>query len=61
MNARNVFPGQRVVTSAGDTVTVALIEAGKVFAYRAGRIVAVTVRCDAWGGEHDLSLGLQAA
>jgi hypothetical protein len=60
MNVRNVFPGQRVVTSGGDTVTVAFVEAGKVYAYRNGRIVPVMVRCDAWGGEHDMGLGLAA-
>lgn len=57
----NVQPGQRVITSAGDSVTVAHITNGNVYAWRFGRIVPVVVRCDAWGGEHDLTLGLQAA
>jgi hypothetical protein len=58
MNAINVYPGQRVVTTAGDVCTVAMVRPdGTVLVYRAGRAMPVPahVRCDAWGGEHDMA------
>lgn len=53
--------GQRVVTSHGCTVTVAMVgDNGKVYAYT-GRALpeVVTPRYDAFGGEHCQSEGLQ--
>lgn len=63
MNGAVIYPGQRVVTSAGDVVTVALVRGdGVVLAWRHGQPmpVPVHVRTDAFGGEHDQSIGLAA-
>lgn len=52
-----VYPGQRVVTTGGDVVTVATVAAGRVYAYAAnGWLKAVDVVSEAWGGEFDNSL-----
>jgi hypothetical protein len=58
-----VYPGQRVITSAGDVVTVAMVRGdGVVLAWRGNSPwpLAVTVRGDAWGGEADQAVGLAA-
>lgn len=55
----NVHPGQRVITASGTAATVAFVDArGVVYATgpRDRTPVPVIVRCDAWGGEHDLSV-----
>ncbi len=58
-NFANVFPGQRVITSAGTVRTVAFTARGAVYVYGAGGEVEVAiVRSDAWGGEADLGQGL---
>lgn len=51
-----VQSGQRVITSHGTTVTVALVRNGVVWAWQFGKLVPVVVRGDAWGGEHDQAL-----
>ena len=51
----NVQPGQRVITTHGITVTVAFVRNNQVWAWWMGKLIPVTVRCDAWGGEHDLA------
>lgn len=59
----NVYPGQKVITSAGVAAVVAFVAPnGTVYATGARDRVprAVIVRCDAWGGEHDLAAGLPA-
>lgn len=50
------YPGQKVITSHGTTVIVAFVRDGRVWAWHRGQLQSVVVRCDAWGGEHDLSL-----
>ena len=55
---RVVHPGQKVVTSAGTVVTVAIIQHDKVWAFTSRGLQQVIVRCDAFGGEHDLTMGL---
>lgn len=60
MNTNIVWhSGQRVVTRAGDVVTIAYIRPdGSVMGWRAGYAVPVLVRpvSDAFGGEHDAAL-----
>lgn len=58
----HVFPGERVVTTAGRVVTVAYVTpAGVVMAFGPrGMPVPVRVVADAWGGEHDQAIGLAA-
>lgn len=52
-----VEPGMQVVTTEGDTVTVATIIRGRVYAYSIGGwLKAVVPVHEAWGGEHDNSL-----
>lgn len=56
-------PGERVITRAGDVVTIAYVtDDGRVFAWRTGRSVPILVcpRGDAYGGEHDMALGMVA-
>lgn len=61
MNANLIQAGQRVITSHGETVTVAFVALGCVWAYGSrGLPRRVVVRTDAFGGEHDLRLGLAA-
>lgn len=49
-----VFPGQKVITTAGNVVIVAFMHCGQVYAFgRNGLPEAVKVVNDAWGGEHD--------
>ncbi len=60
----HVYPGQRVITSAGTATIVAFIApCGTVYAVGPCDRVphAVTVRCDAWGGEADMEAGLPEA
>lgn len=57
------YPGQRVITSHGLTAVVAWVgPRGDVWAYvpHGGLPRRVTVRGDAWGGEHDQAEGLAA-
>lgn len=51
-----VHAGQRVITSHGTTVTVAFVIGNQVWAWWQGVLKPVTVRGDAWGGEHDQEL-----
>jgi len=51
-----VQAGQKVITSHGTTVTVAFVRGSQVWAWWMGKLQKVQVRCDAWGGEHDLNL-----
>jgi hypothetical protein len=63
MNARKsiVYPGQKVITTAGKVVTVAFVNAGQVYAYGRNGLPEKAVVCgDAFGGEHDQVLGLVA-
>jgi hypothetical protein len=62
MNQReiNIHPGQRVITTAGTIVVVAYVRNGNVWAYWNGDIVLVHVVADAWGGEHDQTIGIAA-
>lgn len=53
-----LFPFQRVVTTEGDVVIVAFIRHGQVFAYGRNGFRVVEVVTDAFGGEHDQSIGL---
>jgi hypothetical protein len=56
-----VYPGQRIVAKDGKTYTVALIIHNKVYVYDTnGWLKAVQVVGDAWGGEHDQTVGLVA-
>lgn len=55
------FPGQRVITTAGEVVTVAFVCNGQVWAFgRNGLPMLVTVCGDAWGGEVDQEVGVAA-
>lgn len=58
-----VVPGQHVLTAAGQRAIVAYVHDGVVFAWVGMASVprACIVRGDAYGGEHDLTLGLAAA
>ena len=58
----NVYPGQRVITSHGRVVVVAMVTPdGRVMAYDGtGAVIPVTVVCDAWGGEHEQTVGLES-
>lgn len=59
-----VYPGSRVVTTAGDVVTVAYVAPdGGVHAWRGNSPWPVPVRVahDAWGSESDQTVGLAAA
>lgn len=63
MNTRKVivYPGSKVITTAGNVVTVAFVNCGQVYAHgRNGLPEAVVVVGDAYGGEHDQVLGLAA-
>lgn len=52
----NVHPGQRVITTAGTTRTVAFIHAGTTYVYGPrGLPEPARVVCDAWGGEAELA------
>ena len=54
----NVYPGQRVIARDGAVYTVAFVRGAQVYAYgRHGIPGAITVVCDAWGGEHELASG----
>lgn len=56
-----VEPGQRIVTTGGEVATVALIAQGRVYVYSInGWLKAVDICCDAFGGEHDQTVGLAA-
>lgn len=55
-----IYPGQRIITTGGNVVTVAFVRNGNVWAYRNGDIVIVHPVSDAWGGENDQSAGLAA-
>lgn len=56
-----VHPGQRVVTTHGDTRVVAFATPEGVWCYGPRGLELCAVVCDAWGGEHDLAIGLDAA
>lgn len=49
-----IYAGQKVITTHGHVVTVAFVQNGQVWAWWMGKLQPVHVRCDAWGGEHDL-------
>ena len=54
----NVYPGQRVIAHDGAVYTVAFMRGAQVYAYgRHGIPVAITVVCDAWGGEQEIADG----
>lgn len=56
-----VYPGSRVITTAGKVVTVAFVRNGEVWVFgERGFPVRVTVCGDAFGGEHDQSMGIAA-
>ena len=56
------LPGQKIVTTEGVVRIVALVINGAVYAYGLhGWLIKVIPRGDAWGGEHDLEVGLEAA
>lgn len=56
-----LFPGQRVILASGETAIVAFVAHNQVWVFgRYGLPVAAVVVTDAWGGEHDQSLGLVA-
>lgn len=55
-----VHPGQKVVTSAGIVAIVAFVQFGQVWAWVNGQVQPVTVKTDAFGGEHDQTIGLAA-
>jgi len=57
-----VFPGQKVITTGGNVVTVAYVSPHDiVYAFdRRGIPVPVSICGDAWGGEVDQTLGLAA-
>lgn len=57
-----VLSGQRIVTSQGAVAIVAFVLNGAVYVYgRDGYPQRVRVRYDAFGGEHDQSLGCTQA
>ena len=54
-------PGQRIITTQGTVRTIAFMSRyGVVYVYGPRGLEAVVPRSDAWGGEHDLNLGLVA-
>ena len=56
-----VYPGQRIITISGEVAIVATVVGDRVYVYSAhGWLKAVDVVCDAYGGEHDQSIGLAA-
>lgn len=57
-----VFPGQKVVTTAGEVVIVAFTRSdNEVWAFTARGLLPVQICTDAFGGEHDQRMGLLAA
>lgn len=57
----NYLPGQKIITTEGVVRTVALVLNGAVYVYGShGWLIKVTPRGDAWGGEHDLEVGVAA-
>jgi len=55
------YPGQKVITTAGNVETVAFVVFGQPFVYCSnGQFKKVEVVGDAWGGEHDQEQGLAA-
>lgn len=56
-----IHAGQRIITTQGTVRTVAYVSNGVVWAYAPnGGLECVTPRSDAWGGEHDLTIGVAA-
>lgn len=57
-----VHAGQRIITTQGTVRTVAYVSHyGIVLVYcPRGGLECVTPRSDAWGGEHDLTIGVAA-
>lgn len=57
-----VVSGQKIITTQGTVRIVAFVSRhGIVYAYAPnGGIEAVTPRSDAWGGEHDMNIGVAA-
>jgi hypothetical protein len=56
-----VYPGQKVITTEGRTEIVAFTLLGQVYVYQAsGGVKLVQVVGDAWGGEHDQTMGIAA-
>lgn len=56
-----VFPGQKVVTTGGEVVTVSHVAFGQIFVIgRNGLPKAAQICTDAFGGEHDQTLGMVA-
>lgn len=59
-----VYPGERVMTTYGTVVTVAFVrqcsEGVQVWAWYRGQLQPVQVCYDAFGGEHEMELGLAA-
>jgi hypothetical protein len=52
MNTPNVHSGQRVITTQGVVMTVAFVQAGRVYAYSpCGIPEQIKVRYDALGGD----------
>lgn len=57
-----IFPGQRVVLTSGETAVVAFVAHNQVWAFgRLGLPMPVSIVGDAWGGEHDQTIGLAVA
>ncbi len=54
VTAMTVYPGERVITTHGTTVTVAFVRGNQVWAWYCGQLQPVKVRYDAFGGEHVL-------
>lgn len=56
------YHNQRIITTGGQVAIVAYqLPDGRVFVYAANGSIVPAVPCaDAWGGEHDLRLGLAA-
>jgi hypothetical protein len=58
----NIHPGEHIITRHGTTRVVALaLPNGLIFAYGPRGLEICEPVCDAWGGEHDLALGLAEA
>lgn len=56
-----VHPNQKVITTTGEVAIVAFVRHGQVFVFgRDGLPKAVDICCDAFGGEHDQTVGLAA-
>lgn len=56
-----VHHGQKVIATDGKTHTVAVIVGEAVYAYGLyGFLYRIIVVSDAWGGEHDQTMGLAA-